>query len=207
MTLKVLGRSTSINVRKVLWMLGELGLSAEREDWGKPVRDPRVPEFMALNPNAQVPVLIEDGFVLWESHAILRYLSESRGGALLPADRRERAIADQWLTWQATELNPAWGYAHMALGRRQPGYDDPARIAESAARWNAIMTILDARLRSTGGFVAGKAMTIADISLGLSAHRWLHTPMKRPELAAVVAYHKRLSARPAASRWMVPEVP
>src|SRR5688500_7971338 len=77
--LRVLGRATSINVRKVLWALEELGLAYEREDWGMPVRDPNVPEFLALNPNGQVPVLVEGDFVLWESNAILTYLAEREG--------------------------------------------------------------------------------------------------------------------------------
>ena len=82
--LKVLGRVTSINVRKVLWLADELGLTCEREDWGLPIRDPKVPEFLALNPNGQVPVLIEDGFVLWESSAITRYLAGRQHSPLLP---------------------------------------------------------------------------------------------------------------------------
>jgi len=97
--LRVLGRTTSINVRKVLWAAGEMGLAYEQEVWGNPDRDPNVPEFLALNPNAQVPVLVDDGFVLWESNAIMRYLAEKTGSDLLPADRRERALVDQWLTW------------------------------------------------------------------------------------------------------------
>ena len=85
--LKILGRMTSINVRKVLWGADELGLSYDREDWGMPIRDPKVPEFLALNPNGQVPVLLDDGFVLWESNAILSYLADKDGrGTLLPAD-------------------------------------------------------------------------------------------------------------------------
>ena len=96
--LRILGRVTSINVRKVLWAAGEMGIEYEREDWGKPVRDPNVPEFLALNPNGSVPVIIDDGFVLWESGAILRYLSEKTGSDLWPSDARERARVDQWLT-------------------------------------------------------------------------------------------------------------
>ena len=80
--LKVLGRITSINVRKVLWAADEMGLGYAREDWGKPIRDPNVPEFLALNPNGQVPVVIDDGFVLWESGAVLRYLAEKAGSDL-----------------------------------------------------------------------------------------------------------------------------
>jgi glutathione S-transferase len=63
-SLKLLGRITSINVRKVTWALDEMGIAYDREDWGQPLRDPKVPEFLKLNPNAQVPVIIDDGFVL-----------------------------------------------------------------------------------------------------------------------------------------------
>jgi glutathione S-transferase len=207
MGMKVLGRATSINVRKVLWALEELGVHCQREDWGQPVRDPRVAEFMALNPNAQVPVIIEDGFVLWESHAILRYLSETRDGALLPAEARQRAIADQWLTWQATELNPAWSYAFRALVWRSPGYREQARIEESLGRWARMMAILEQRLRETGAFAAGKAFTLADISLGLSVHRWFRTPMDHPAMPAVDNYDGRLRARAAGGRWMTDDTP
>lgn len=107
---KILGRITSINVRKVMWALDELGLPYEREDWGLPLRDPKVPQFLALNPNGQVPVFIEGEFVLWESNAILIYLAE-RAGQLLSTQMEPRALALQWLGWQASELNPSWGYA------------------------------------------------------------------------------------------------
>ncbi len=207
MAMKVLGRTTSINVRKVLWMLDELDVPYGREDWGLPLRDPAVPEFLALNPNGLVPVLVEDGFVLWESHAILRYLGEVAGGALLPADAPERAIADQWLTWQATELNPAWDYAFRSLVRKSPGFDDRDRLADSVRRWTAKMRILEARLETTGAFAAGATFTIADISLGLSVHRWMLTPIERAALPAVDAYYHRLLTRPAARPWMTPEVP
>src|SRR6218665_1574706 len=130
--LKVLGRVTSINVRKVLWALDELGLPYEREDWGLPLRDPKVPEFLALNPNGQVPVIVEGEFVLWDSNAILVYLAE-REGALLPEQIEGRALVLQWLSWQASDLNPTWMYAVHALQRKTPGYDDAARVAESLA--------------------------------------------------------------------------
>lgn len=208
MPLRILGRMTSINVRKVLWAADELEIAYEREDWGMPLRDPNVPEFLALNPNAQVPVIVEDGFALWESHAIVRYLAETHpSGRLLPGDARHRAIVDQWLTWQATELNPSWGYAFLALVRKAPGHGDPRRIAESRERWNARMSILEAQLQRTGAFAAGSDFSLADISLGLSAHRWFCTLPERPGLPAVEAYYKRLLKRPAGARWMVTDIP
>lgn len=204
--LKVLGRVTSINVRKVLWALDELGLVYEREDWGLPLRDPKVPEFLALNPNGQVPVLVEGEFVLWESNAILIYLAE-REGRLLPAQLELRALALQWLGWQASELNPPWGYAVNALIRKTPGYDDPARVADSMARWSVKMELLEVQLARTGAFVAGADFTIADFAIGLSVHRWMSIPVEKKAFAAVAEYYERLMSREAGARWMGPETP
>ena len=204
--LKVLGRVTSINVRKVLWALDELGLGYEREDWGMPLRDPKVPEFLALNPNGQVPVFIENGVVLWESNAILIYLAE-RESSLLPDQLEERALVLQWLGWQAAELNPPWGYAVNALIRKTPGYDDPARIAESMKNWGARMALLEAQLvRASTGYVSG-GFSIADIAIGLSVHRWMSISAQKPELPAVADYYELLMSREAGARWMGPETP
>ncbi len=205
--LKVLGRVTSINVRKVLWLADELGLTCEREDWGLPIRDPKVPEFLALNPNAQVPVLIEDGFVLWESSAIMRYLAGQQHSPLLLEDAQERALVEQWLGWQATDLNSQWGYAFNALVRKAPGYDDQTRVAASIAGWNARMAILEAQLGKTGGFAAGDSLSLADIALGLSVHRWFETPFAHPPLPHVAAYYERLRERPAGKPYLTGQTP
>ena len=204
--LTILGRVTSINVRKALWALDELDLAYVREDWGLPLRDPKVAEFLALNPNGQVPVLIEGAFVLWESNAILIYLAE-REGSLLPAPLEQRALALQWLGWQAAELNPPWGYAVNALIRHTPGYDDPAKITESMQRWARVMQILEAQLARGQGFVAGDEFSIADIAIGLSIHRWMSIPAEKPALPAVEVYYQRLLTRAAGARWMGPDTP
>lgn len=204
--LKVLGRVTSINVRKVLWALDELGLEYEQEDWGLPLRDPKVPEFLALNPNGQVPVLVENNFALWESNAILIYLAE-RESILLPDQLEERAVALQWLGWQASELNVPWGYAVMALIRKAPGFDDPDKITESMSKWSAKMEILEAQLARAEGFIAGSEFTIADIVLGLSIHRWMEIPAEKQEFPAIRRYYEVLKARPAAAKWMTAQTP
>lgn len=204
--LKVLGRVTSINVRKVLWALDELGLAYEREDWGLPLRDPKVPEFLALNPNGQVPVVVEGEFVLWESNAILIYFAE-REGQLLPAQLELRALALQWLGWQAAELNAPWGYAVNALIRKTPGYDDPAKVDESMRKWSDKMEILEAALAGTGTGYIGAGFSIADIALGLSVHRWMSIPAEKKAFPAVGEYYERLMSREAGARWMGPETP
>jgi len=206
--LKVLGRVTSINVRKVLWALEEIGAAYDREDWGQPIRDPKVPEFLALNPNGQVPVLVDGDFSMWESNAILVYLAEKDGSLrLLPENIRQRAHVLQWLGWQVSDLNPAWMYAVLALQRKAPGYDDPARIADSLANWTTRMDILEAQIASGSGFVVGDSFTLADIALGLSLHRWFRLPADKKAMPAAEAYYRRLLERPAGARWMSPETP
>ena len=205
--LRVLGRTTSINVRKVLWTADLIGIDYENEPWGLPVRDPNVPEFLALNPNAQVPVIVDGDYVLWESNAILRYLAESRRSGLWPVDAKERGFVDQWLTWQVSELNPSWGYAHQALLRRNPAFTDPARIAQSVASWNKAMGLLDRHLAQTGGFAANGRVSLADIVLALSSHRWLLTEFEKPELPAVTAHHAMMQRTEAGARHLRPDVP
>lgn len=195
--LTLLGKPSSINVRKVLWLCMELGLEPVLEPWGSGHRDTRVPEFLALNPNGLVPVLRDGDLVLWESNTICRYLAAREGRTdLLPADPAGRARIEQWMDWQATELNSSWRYAFMALVRQHHQYADPAAIEAGVAQWNRHMAILESQLQRSGGYAAGPAFTLADIVLGLSTHRWYATPMPRPELPAVAAYYRRLGERP-----------
>lgn len=206
--LKILGRASSINVRKVLWTCDELGLGYEREDWGAGARSPKAPEFLALNPNAQVPVILDGNFVLWESNTICRYLAMKHGRAdLLPADANGRAGVEQWMDWQATELNPSWRYPFYALVRKDPAFTDPREIAAGTAGWNRTTAILDARLAETGAYAAGDAFTLADIVLGLSVHRWLSSPIDHAACPAVRSYYARLKQRPAFQPHARPEVP
>ncbi|KXG82271.1 glutathione S-transferase [Pseudomonas mosselii] len=195
--LKILGKASSINVRKVLWTCAELNLPFQREDWGSGFRATDTPEFLALNPNATVPVIVDGDFVLWESNTILRYLVNQYGGeALYPGAPRARAAVDQWLDWQATDLNDAWRYPFMSLVRQSPAHQDPALLAASSAQWTARMRLLEARLQATGAYVAGDAFSLADVAIGLSLNRWRRTPLEHPQLPALEAYHERLRQRP-----------
>jgi glutathione S-transferase len=195
--LKLLGKSTSINVRKVLWTLDELALAHEHEQWGSGFRATDTAEFTALNPNAMVPVLVDGDFVLWESNSICRYLANSYGGAaLLPLEPARRAMVEQWMDWQATELNNAWRYAFMALVRNSPAHRDQAAVDAGIAGWNRHMAILDRQLDRTGAFACGDAFTLADVVLGLAVNRWAMTPFDHPALPAVQAYYDRLAQRP-----------
>jgi len=196
--LRIFGKSESINVRKVLWLCAEMELSYEQELWGQGYRSTWAPEFKLLNPNAMVPVIRDDDFVLWESNTICRYLASHHGRTdLLPTEARGRARVEQWMDWQVAELNTAWRYAFMALVRHSPVHNDPAAIGQSVQAWNRHMGILEEQLTATGAYVVGSTFTLADIVIGLSTHRWLMAPIDRPDLPAVTAYYERLSVRPA----------
>lgn len=199
--LHILGKSSSINVRKVLWTCVELDLPFEQEQWGRGVRPTQTPEFTALNPNAMVPVLRDGEFVLWESNTICRYLAHRAGRTdLLPDDAPGRARVEQWMDWQATELNNSWRYAFMGLVRGSPQHTDPAAIAASVSEFHRHMEMLDAQLARTGAYVTGDRFTLADVVLGLSTHRWHALPVQRPALPAVAAYYRRLGTRPGFQR-------
>jgi glutathione S-transferase len=105
--------------------------------------------------------------------------------------------AQQWMDWQATELNNSWRYAFMALVRGSAAHAQPGALAAGVRNWNRHMTILEEQLRQTCAFVTGARFTLADIVLGLATHRWFMTPMERPQLPAVTDYYERLSQRPA----------
>jgi glutathione S-transferase len=187
--LRVLGKASSINVRKVLWTCEEIGIAYERADDGLE---------LGRNPNGLVPVIVDGDFVLWESNSIIRYLAGKWAAqALLPIEPRARAEVDRWIDWQATEFNSAWRYAFSAIVRRDPAFTDAVHIERSKQAWTRMLAILDGQLAATGAYVAGATFTLADIPIGLSVNRWFLTPMDRPDFPAVSAYYERLSQRPA----------
>ncbi len=162
--MKLLGKSPSINVRKVLWTCAELGLLVEREE--QP--DLASADYRALNPNALVPVLVDGDFVLWESNTICRYLvNREQRVDLLPAEPQARARVEQWMDWQSGELNNAWRYAFLSLVRSSPAHQDPALLSASIAGWHKHIGILAQRLEATGAYVCGERFTLADVLLGL----------------------------------------
>jgi glutathione S-transferase len=190
--LRLLGNAKSINVRKVMWTCAALGMPFARED--------RPADLHALNPNGMVPVLVDGEQVLWESNTICRYLAtrygEGAAASLLPCEAGARARVEQWMDWQATELNNAWRYAFTARVRRRATHQDQEQVEASIEAWNRHMGILERQLERSGGFAAGGAFSLADIVLALSANRWLMTPMERPGHPAIGAWLERLAQQP-----------
>jgi glutathione S-transferase len=201
--LKILGRDNSINVRKVLWLCEELNLEYEREDWGRGVLSTQSPEFLQLNPNGQIPVVLDGDLVLWQSNSIIRYLANAydKEHLLYPTQAKERFFVDQWLDWQAIELNNSWTYTIMSLLRHSPDHQDPNLLQQGIDKWNRHMQMLDQQLAKTQAYVAGSQFSLADIPIGLSVQRWKATPFDHPTLSHVDQYFELLNQCAGFLKW------
>lgn len=196
--LTIWGRINSINVQKVVWMATECGLAFERIDAGGVFGGTKTPDYLAMNPNALVPVIRDGETILWESNAIIRYLAASYGGpALWPDSPAERARADMWIDWGATELYPAYAPAFMGLVRTAPEKRDPAAIEAAREKMEQKLVMLEDRL-AKAPYLAGERFSIADVSLGVSINRWLNMPVARQPHPAIEAWYGRIRSRPAA---------
>jgi glutathione S-transferase len=197
--LTVWGRKTSVNVQKVMWAVGELGIAHNRIDAGGPFGGLETDAFGALNPNRLVPVIEdESGFRLFESNAIVRYLARMHGwGSLAPSDEYQRALADQWMDWSTTTVYPDV-IATLFLGLvRTPAKDRNERVMAAAAkRAGDTLGVLDTQL-SDRPFILGDALTMADIAVGSQMFRYFTLDVARPDLPHVEAWYRRLAARRA----------
>jgi glutathione S-transferase len=196
--LKILGRKNSSNVQKVLWCCGELGVPFSREDYGGPFGKTKEPAYLAMNPNSLVPTIDDDGFALWESNTILRYLANKQGGSpLYPTDAKRRADVERWMDWQLSTMGPAITPMFLGLYRTPPEKRDLAGIEASRLRSADAVRILDAQLANRP-YVTGDAFTYADLALGIFAgYRWFNFPIERPEFKNAKAWYDRLTQRPA----------
>ena len=193
--LRIMGRINSINVQKVVWCARELGLPFERTDIGGAFGGTETPAYRAINPNGLVPVIDDDGFVLWESNAIVRYLSAGHGeGSLWPDSLKARADADRWMDWQATELGPTMRHAFIQLVRTTPEKRDQTKAVASANASERLIAILDEHLAKRD-YMAGRAFTMGDIPAGLQMHRWLGMGVSRIPRPNIEAWYARLRAR------------
>ncbi|MDE2283303.1 MAG: glutathione S-transferase family protein [Hyphomicrobiales bacterium] len=196
--IKIWGRNTSSNVQKVMWAIGEIGLPHERIDIGGPFGGNREAAYLALNPNGLVPTLQEDdGFLLWESNTIVRYLAaKHRVAALEPADLRARGRASAWMDWQLSVLGPAIFQCFWGLIRTPPEKRDHAAIEDSKKRTTEAVAVLDAELGKTA-FVAGDAFSYGDIPPAVMANRYRQLVPERPAFPNFERWYAAIAARPA----------
>jgi glutathione S-transferase len=200
--IKILGRSTSGNVQKVLWLLEELAQPYTREDYGRQFNNTQTPEYLSLNPSGKVPTIVDGDVVVWESNTILRYIcNKSSGGATFyPADPALRTHVERWMDWQLASLNgPYLGVFREAKKKEEE------RAASWAADSKELVTQLELLERGTAGrpFIAGSAFSIADICLAPIVDRCLKFPLTLPALTSVKAWRDKVAARPAYKKAVV----
>jgi glutathione S-transferase len=194
--LKVWGRNSSSNVQKVMWAITEIGVPVERIDIGGPFGKNRDKPYLAMNPNGLVPTIEEeDGFTLWESNSIVRYLAARHKSSLEPADLRMRAEAEKWMDWQLTVMAPAIGPLFMGMVRTPPAERNAKAIDESKAKTGEATRILDAQLAKTK-FVAGDAFSYGDIPVGIMVWRYRELAPERPKFENVERWYAAIAARP-----------
>lgn len=192
------GRLSSINVRKVVFTLQLLGLPFERREAGGAFGVVRTPDYLAHNPNALVPLLDDDGYMLWESNVIVRYLAARQGDTTLyPSDLQRRFDAERWMDWQQTTLNGAGREAFIQLvrtpapQRRQDAID--ASVAATEPLWDRLEAQLARR-----PYVAGDALTVADIPLACERHRWRGLPLQHRSRPHLDRWYDGIAGLPAA---------
>ena len=179
-----------------MWTVGELDLPHERIDIGGPFGKNNEPAYLAMNPNGLVPTLQEDGFLLWESNSIVRYLAAKYGaGKLEPSDLRARAHANSWMDWQLTVAHPPLTPVFWGLVRTPPEKRDHAAIEAGKAKTIAVMKILDAQLAQTP-FVAGDTLSMGDIPVALMAYRFRRLVPERPPLGNLERWFAQIEQRP-----------
>lgn len=196
--LKIWGRANSSNVQAVMWGIAEMGLAHERFDVGHRFGGTTSPEFLAMNPNARVPVL-QDGSnpPMFESAAILRYLANTYAPeAFWPADPIARATVDQWAEWAklnvALALIPVfWGVVRTPAAQR-----NPQTIAQDIADLEKNLAIAEARI-AAHPWLVGEDFTLADIAFGTPLFRYYTMDIARKPLPALRRYYERLCSRPA----------
>jgi glutathione S-transferase len=195
--LKIWGRVNSVNVKKALWAAEELGLKYERVDAGMQFGVTKTPEYLRMNPNSLVPTIDDDGFVLWESHTIVRYLSAKHGmGRLCPSELRARADAERWMDWAFT-FQRAMRDVFWGLVRTAPEKRDAKAIEEGRLASNKLAAEVLERSLEKKSYVTGDSLTMGDIPLGCEIQRWMRVPIERPKLPNVEAWFERLRSRPA----------
>jgi glutathione S-transferase len=196
--LKLWGRISSINVRKVVLTAQLLDLPFERVDAGAAFGITKTPGYLARNPNAMVPVLEDDDFVLWESNVIVRYLcAKHPGRGLYPQDLRARFDAERWMDWQQTTLNGAGRDAFLQYFRTPADQRNLQAIAASEAATEPLLALLDAHL-ARRPYMAGEHLTMADIPIACELHRWWGLPLRHADHPHLRGWYEGLRQRPAA---------
>lgn len=196
--LRIWGRRNSHNVQKVMWLVGELDLPHEHIPAGGSHGLLGTADFLAMNPHDRVPVIEDDGLVVWESHAILRYLAAVYGpSSFWPLGASERVWQDQWMDWTATSLQPDflsgvfWGH-YRTPEKDRDERTVAAKIAACARHFQILDTVL-----AEQPFLSGETLGLADIAAGTNLFRYFTLDIERPNVPNVEIWRDRIEQRPA----------
>lgn len=193
--LKIWGRSNSINVQKVMWAVAELGLDHERIDLGGNFGGLDTPELLARNPHGLIPVIDDNGTVVWESHAIVRYLAAQYGdGSLWPSDPAARSTADMWMEWTQTVLQRDFIQLFWNLYRTPIEQHDHTLLANLTAQCATNFSHLDG-LMGDSPYITGQNLTYGDIPIATQFYRYFTLDIERPPLPHVEAWYSRMCER------------
>ncbi|HTH96984.1 MAG TPA: glutathione S-transferase [Stellaceae bacterium] len=204
------GRANSINVQKVLWCCAELGLDYDRIDAGMQFGRTKEPEYLAMNPNARVPTLVDGDFVLWESHSIMRYLAQQygAGGELYPQTIKPRASVDRWLDWVLGTLLPTDRDVFWGMVRTPPEKRDMAAMQKGADQVAELWRIVDRHLAGKNAegkrFIEGDHFTLADLVLGCYGRRWFDYQLTKPALPNLETWYRQLETRVGFETYIAP---
>ena len=199
--LRILGRKNSFNVRKVLWVCGELGIPFTREDWGRGFTPTSDPQFLALNPIGLIPCVIDDGIVLRESNAIVRYLASRHGGdtgkdAIYPKELVARCHVEQWMDWANYETSISLRGAFLGGMLNEPPWNHPWFVETGRKQITKEVGQLEEHFTRIGPYVCGEHFTLGDIPVGLVVNRWFALRFDdKPDYPAVARYFEKLPER------------
>jgi glutathione S-transferase len=192
--IRLLGRQTSGNVQKVIFLLEELRVPYVREDYGRQFGNTNTDAYRALNPNAKVPTLVDGDVVIWESNTILRYLAAKHSAQLAGSTPAERALVERWMDWQLAAVNPS--YLAVFKDAKKPAAERSADFAAQSAELVAQMKILEGHLAGRS-WIALDRFTLAEAALGPIVKRCLEFPIERPDLPELTRWQAAIDSRPA----------
>ncbi|WP_097302587.1 glutathione S-transferase family protein [Pseudomonas chlororaphis] len=196
--LKIWGRKNSSNVRKALWCAEELGLTYEAVDAGGAFGVVDTPAYRAMNPNGRIPLIEDDGFVLWESNTIVRYLAarHAAGTAWYPDDVRARASAEKWMDWTTSTFAEPFRHLFWGVLRTPAEQQDWNKINAALNNCGELLAVVDQAL-AEHPYLSGDKIGMGDIPLGSFIYAWFEMPIERPKLSNLQAWYARLQQRPA----------
>ncbi|MBK5539945.1 glutathione S-transferase [Pseudomonas sp. TH05] len=196
--LKIWGRKNSSNVRKALWCAEELGLSYQALDAGGAFGVVDTPEYRAMNPNGRIPLIEDDGFVLWESNTIVRYLAarHAADSSWYPADPQARASAEKWMDWTTSTFAEPFRHLFWGVLRTPAAEQDWVKINAALKTCGDLLQVVDQAL-AQHPYLSGEEIGVGDIPLGSFIYAWFEMPVERPQMPNLEAWYQRLKARPA----------